>query len=406
MKAIKKITQTEFIALMALITAIIPLAMDGMLPAFPMIEKEFQLPNPAQLQLTISILFLGFGFGQLIFGPLSEVFGRKSPIYWGIGIFIVGSVMSAVAPSYLVFLIGRFLQGFGGAGPRIISLALIRDEYEGDAMAKITSMVMTIFIFIPAVSPGLGQLILYLAGWREIFILLFAFGTLVLIWFALRQHETLAVADRRSFTLGTIVYGLRETFTKFTTLAGMIMSGLIFGIFVGYLGAVKNLFENVFQVYEQFSLIFAVLALSIGAASFFNARLVMRLGIRRLLSRALVAMVTLSILFIVYLIFWAGERPPLWAFMCYMIPIFFCVGFLFGNLNALAMTPLGHVAGMGSAFLGCVQSSMAVVVGQLIGFYFHTSVLPLAISFGAMGSVCLVILSLETRAYQNSLPRQ
>lgn len=382
---------------MALLTSVIPLAIDAMLPAFPDIGASFQVQDSEDLQLIVAVLFLGFGFGQLLFGPLSDVYGRKVPIYFGIAIFMAGAILSGVAPSYEIFLLGRFLQGFGGSAPRIISLALIRDEYSGDAMARITSLVMTIFILVPAIAPTLGQGILYFAGWRQIFISLFLMGLIVLIWFGLRQYETLPKDKRKPLSFATIGFGLKETFSQSTTVVCMIVSGLVFGIFVAYLGAVQGIFADLFHVKEQFPLYFAVLALSIGAASFFNSRIVMRMGMRRLIFLSFIFMAVLSNLFVLFLFLSEMTHPPLWLFMSYMAPIFFSVGFLFGNLNALAMKPLGHVAGIGSATLGFVQSTLSVVIGISLGHYFHDSIIPLVLSFGTVSLICILILGIEKR---------
>lgn len=396
----ERLSRPEFVALMALMTSIVALAIDAMLPAFPDIGAEFGVHEADRIQLIIAMLFLGFGFGQLIFGPLSDIFGRKPPIYWGIGIFILGSILSGFAPTFELFIFGRFLQGFGGAAPRIISLALVRDEYSGDAMAQITSLIMTIFILVPAIAPTLGQTILFLSGWRAIFIALFLLGVSVWIWFGLRQYETLPKSKRRRFTFQDTLYGVKETLRQPTTMACILVMGLLFGIFVGYLGAVQDIFARLFKVDTLFPLYFGILALSIGAASFFNSRLVMLLGTRRLLFRAFTSMAVLSNLFAALLYFGFTTTPPLWLFMIYMVLTFFSVGFLFGNLNAMAMEPLGHVAGMGSALLGFLQSTISVIVGVFLGQYFHDSIVPLALSFGIISLISIAILSLENKLFR------
>lgn len=393
----KHLGKAEFVTLMALMTSISALAIDSMLPAFPKIGSEFNIKTAEDMQLIIAMLFLGFGFGQLVFGPLSDAFGRKPPIYVGIGIFLVGSVMSGFASNFEIFLFGRFLQGLGGAAPRIISLALVRDEYAGNAMAQITSLIMTIFILVPAIAPTLGQGVLLFSGWRAIFVLLFAVGLFSVLWFGLRQHETLSKRRRKSLSLEQVLHGTKQTFSQPTTVAAMVVSGLVFGIFVGYLGAVQDIFASLFHVGNDFPMYFAVLALSIGAASLFNARMVMALGMRRLIFLALLSMAVLSNLFVLYLTLVQNGTPPLWVFMVYMILTFFSVGFLFGNLNALAMEPLGHVAGMGSALLGFVQSTISVIVGVFLGRYFHDDIIPLALSFGTISLLCILILIFEKR---------
>ncbi len=393
-----KLSRAEFIPLMAVLTAISALAIDAMLPAFPKIAQDFNIQSADQIQLIVAVLFLGFGFGQLVFGPLSDVYGRKPPIYFGLAIFIAGAIMSGFAQSYEIFLLGRFLQGVGGAAPRIISIALVRDEYAGNAMAQITSMIMTIFILVPAVAPSIGQGILVFSGWRGIFIVLFVVALIGWIWFGLRQQETLPKERRSRLTWGDIKYGAKKTFSQSTTLACMLVSGLLFGIFIGYLGAVQEIFTKFFNAGDAFPLYFGILALSIGASSFFNSRLVMALGMRRLIFLAFMSMAILSNLFVLYLSMFQVGHPPLWVFMTYMVLTFLSVGFLFGNLNALAMEPLGEVAGMGAALLGFVQSTVSVIIGVSLGHYFHESVIPLAMSFGTISLISMLILGFEKRS--------
>ncbi len=400
LKDTRSLSRQEFVPLMALMTSLIALSIDAMLPAFPAIESAFAVSSKENLQMIIAILFLGFGFGQLVFGPLSDVFGRKPPIYWGIAIFIFGSALSGFANSFELFILGRFLQGFGGASPRIISLALIRDEYSGDSMAQITSLVMSIFIFVPAVAPTLGQGVLYFYTWREIFIVLAVTASLVWLWFGMRQPETLLPVKRKRLSRSDLLFGMRETFRQKTTRTCMLVSGLVFGIFVGYLGAVQSLFEELFDVRETFPLYFGMLALCIGSATFFNSRLVMALGMRKLILIAFTFMTVIGNLFAGYLVFFAQNAPPLWMFMAYMMMTFFSVGFLFGNLNALAMTPLGHVAGMASALLGFVQSTFSSIIGIFLGRFFQESITPLVLSFALISLVSLFLM-LEERHFFN-----
>ncbi len=389
--------RNEFIALMALMTSIVALSIDGMLPSLPAMGDEFGVESSNQLQLVVSVLFLGLGVGQLVYGPLSDVYGRKAPIYWGFAIFILGSLVAGLAGSLEILLLGRLLQGFGGAGPRIVSLALVRDEYAGNAMAQITSMVMTVFILIPAVAPSLGQFVLQFAGWRAIFAMLSVLAFVIAIWFGIRQPETLPKRKRKKLSWAQLSSSTRQTFSYPITVACMLVSGLIFGIFIGYLGSVQELFDKVYGVGERFPLFFGSLALAIGGASLFNARFVMALGMRKLVLTALFAMAVTSNIFAIYLSATQNGAPPLWFFMLYMLVTFFCVGFLFGNLNAMAMEPLGHVAGIGSAMLGFVQTAISVVVGVGLGRYFHGSVTPLVMSFGTISLICIAILFMEKR---------
>ena len=391
------ISRNEFIALMALLMSSVALSVDSMLPAFPTISAEYSVTDPRKIQMIVAALFLGHAPGQLIFGPLSDAIGRKKPIYIGLGLFIVGSVISGFASSFSGFIAGRFLQGFGGASSRIVSMAIVRDQYSGNAMAQIMSLIMMIFILVPAIAPAMGQGILFFGSWRSIFIVLCAFGFFIWTWFALRQKETLAVQDRRKLSFKDLWEGTKITFTQSTTLICMMASGMIFGIFVAYLGAVQSLFQNIYGITTTFPMYFAMLALSIGAASFSNSQLVVALGMRRLILSALAGMAVLANVFALYLVLFAESEPSFWIFMTYMLLTFFTVGLLFGNLNALAMEPLGHVAGIGSSLLGFVQNLLAVAIGVPLGAFFHDSILPLVLSFGTISAICIFLFLGESR---------
>ena len=263
-------------------------------------------------------------------------------------------------------LLGRALQGLGAAGPRIVVVALVRDQYAGNAMARIMSLVLTTFILVPAVAPAIGQGILLVAHWRAIFGMLLALGLVTLIWFALRQPETLPLERRVSFSLAKIALGVRETCTNRVALGYTIAAGLVFGAFLGYINSAAQIFQDTYGVGRLFPLYFGGLALAIGGATYLNARLVMRYGMQRLAALAVGVIGGCSALFLV-IAYATGGHPPLWALMIDLGIVFFCFGMAFGNFNALAMEPLGHIAGVGSAVVGTIMSLMSLVLGTLIG---------------------------------------
>jgi len=260
---------------------------------------------------------------------------------------------------------------------------------------------MTVFFIVPAVSPILGQGIMLVSSWRMFFIFLFFVGLVIWLWFGLRQSETLPKIKRRKLTFQQIKYGANETFKQPTTVCCMLVSGTVFGIFVGYLGAVQEIFSVLFNTKDNFPFYFAILAGSMGLASFSNSRVVVRVGMRRLVNTSLVYMFFLSTAFYIYLTFVENDTTPLWLFMSYMVLLFLAIGFLFGNLNAMAMEPLGHIAGIGSALLSFVQSTISVVIGVLVGPYFYTSINPLVLSFSIMSITCLIFFMFESRALKN-----
>ena len=164
----------EFVARVALMISLVALSVDTMLPALPAIGAELGVRQANDAQLVLSALFLGLAIAQMAYGPLSDSFGRKPVIYTGFAIFIAGCVLSILASGLEVMLLGRFLQGIGAAGPRIVTMALVRDQYAGRAMARIMSLAMTVFIMVPVLAPAFGQAILLVAHWRAIFGMLLA----------------------------------------------------------------------------------------------------------------------------------------------------------------------------------------------------------------------------------------
>lgn len=382
----------EFVVLLALMISIVAMATDVMLPALGTIGRELGAPGPNDAQLIVSSLFLGFAFGQALAGPLSDSFGRKPVIYAGYVIFVAGCALSLLAASWEMMIVGRILQGVGAASPRIVALALVRDGYEGRAMARIMSVVMAVFILVPTIAPAIGQGVISLSGWRATFALLITLALITWIWFALRQPETLPPENRRAFSFTNIWASLKEVCTSRIAIGYTVATGFIFGAFLGYLSTAQQIFQTAYDSGALFALYFGVAALAIGSASVVNSFFVMRLGMRLMTWRALIGVVTLSLLFLIPASL-SGGVPPFWMFMAWLMMVFFCVGILFGNLNAIAMEPLGHIAGMGAALVGSLSNFIALPLAWAIGSRFDGTVLPLVAGFGtlAVGSMLVIL---------------
>ena len=381
----------EFVALMALLISLVALSIDAMLPALPAIGADLGASGENETQLVLTALFLGLATGQLVYGPVSDSVGRKPAIYAGLALFMAGCALSIFARDFETMLAGRFLQGAGAAGPRIVTLALVRDQYAGRAMARIMSFVMGVFILVPALAPALGQGVLLFGSWRLIFTSFLGLAAVGLIWFAVRQPETLERDRQVPLSLKNILTGMKECCTNRVALGYTISAGLIFGGFVGYLVSAQQIFQEQYGVGAQFPTYFAVLALSIGSASFFNAKLVMRYGMRLLSGRALIVLSVLSVLFLAYAWTVAGH-PPLSILMTYWMVAFFCFGILFGNFNALAMEPLGHIAGVAAAMIGSLTTFISLFLGTLIGQLYSGTVLPLTAGFALLGIASIVVM--------------
>lgn len=382
---------TEFVALMASMTAMTALSIDAMLPALADIGRELGAQRANDSQLIISLIFLGLSLGQIFYGPFSDSTGRKPAIYTGIGIYIVGCLLALFAANFQMMLIGRFLQGMGVAGPRSVTVALVRDQYAGRAMARVMSFVMTVFILVPIIAPILGQGILLFAHWRAIFALYLILALLIGGWFALRQPETLVAERRIPFQIGRILGAFREVFANRIALGYTIMAGLISGGFVGYLNSAPQIFQAEYGLGAQFPFYFATLALALGSASYVNAQLVMRFGMRLLSRWALLSLGILSLLYLLPAWLFSGQ-PPLWSLMAYLLLGFFAVGILFGNLNARAMEPLGRIAGVGAAVVGSLSTFLSTIIGGMIGQSYNGTVLPLVAGFALLSLLSLVVM--------------
>ncbi len=382
--------QSEFVALVALMFSIVAMATDIMLPALGIIGRDLSVADPNDTQLVVSSLFAGFAIGQIFAGPISDAIGRKPAIYIGYTIFICGCILSLTAQDLQTMLIGRVLQGLGAAPCRIITVAMVRDSYAGRAMAKIMSIALSIFILVPAIAPAVGQGILLAFSWHDIFVFLIIMAIISTAWLAFRQPETLPPEKRRAFSLVNIFTGLREIMGERVTVGYTLATGCVFGCFLGYLSSTQQIFQTSYGVGEMFPLYFAIAALAIGVSSVTNSRLVMRLGMRVLSIRALISLTAFSaVFFLMSLLMWDG-LPPMWTFLVWQVCTFLSVGMLFGNLNALAMEPLGHMAGLGSAFVGSISSFLSLPLGWAIGRLYDGSVLPLVGGFAILGAAALV----------------
>ncbi|MBT3628601.1 MAG: multidrug effflux MFS transporter [Rhodospirillaceae bacterium] len=381
----------EFIALAAFMMSVFALSVDVMIPALALIGNDLGLNSANETQYIVTALVLGMAIGQLFYGPLSDSVGRKPAIYAGLAVFIAGSIVCLVATDFPTMLAGRFLQGLGAAGPRIVTMALVRDQFVGPAMARVMSIIITVFITGPILAPFIGQGILLIAPWRFIFVLLLLLGVAVLAWFSLRQPETLAKEARRPFALRPITAAMLETFTTRVAIGHTIASGFAFGAIFGYINSARQIFQDIYAVGDYFPFYFSGLALAVGIATIANSRLVATIDMRTLCRLSALAQAVMSVAF--FAISYAdGGVPPLWSMMLYLSAMFFCLGILFGNLNAMAMQPLGHIAGVGASVVGSIGLFIAATLGTVIGQSFDGTLLPLVGGFAALSLLTIAAL--------------
>jgi len=376
--------------MMATLTALAALSIDMILPALPAIGASLGVARANDNQLIVSLLFLGFGIGQLFYGPLSDAVGRRPAAFAGLALFSAGCVLSLLSRSFPLMLVGRFLQGLGVAGPRTITIALVRDRFEGREMARVMSLITVVFILVPIVAPAMGQVVLAAAGWRAIFGVYLALSLLVTTWFAIRQAETLPRARRIPLTVGRIAAAARHVVSQRQSIGYTTAAGLVFGALIGYLTTAQQLLQQQYALGTRFPLYFAMVAFSIGAASFLNAGLVMRYGMHALSTWSLRGVFLSSLVFGMAAGAWSGQ-PPLWSLMTYLMASFFGIGLLFGNLNALAMQPLGHIAGTGAAIVGGLSTLISLTLGTAIGQFYNGTVLPLVVGFAVLSASAMLV---------------
>ena len=386
---IQKRSQLEFVVLMAALMSTVALTIDAVLPALPTIGDYLSSVSDTENQKLITTIFLGLGVGQLIFGPLSDSFGRKPMVYFGFGVFVIASIICMTTRSFEVMLLGRALQGIGLSSPRTMSIAIVRDSYSGDHMAKILSIVVMTFILVPVIAPMLGQFLLLQFGWKSIFTFNLIIGLITMIWFWKRQPETLHPKYKKTFRLAIFKTGTLAFFRIKPVVIYTLFSGFITGSFMVYLSTSQQIFQVQYNLGDYFPYIFASLAVTIGLATFLNSALVMRFGMRNLVSLALIAFVGISLIYVI--LYGSGRNPPIEILMVFFMLQFASVAFLFGNLRALAMEPMGHIAGIGSALNGFISTVMAVPIANYIGGFVKDSVTPLFIGFLVCGLISMVL---------------
>tara|TARA_B100000809_G_scaffold263235_1_gene315998 strand:+ start:21009 stop:22211 length:1203 start_codon:yes stop_codon:yes gene_type:complete len=382
-------SQIEFVAMMASLMSVVALAIDALLPALDIIGVSIQTKNATDNQLLITMIFVGLGFGPLVFGPISDSLGRKPMVFVGFGVFFIASIVCVFADSLEMMIFGRILQGIGLSAPRTISIAIIRDIYSGDRMAKIMSFVVVVFILVPIIAPAMGKYILDNFSWQAIFYTQIGFSFIIAFWFWKRQPETLNEENRVKFTKSLFVNGFKELIKHPTTIGYTIISGFVTGSFMVYLSSSQQVFQNQYFMKEEFPYIFASLAIAMGSAIFLNGIFVMKLGMKKIIHFSIVGFMLVSLTYI--LLFAQTQNPSIEVLLLFFALQFFSIGFLFGNLRAMAMQPVGHIAGIASAITGLISTLMAVPISIFIGRYVSDTVLPIFIGFFVC-SVCSIFI--------------
>jgi DHA1 family bicyclomycin/chloramphenicol resistance-like MFS transporter len=375
-----------------------------MLPALDRIRDDLAVTGANDQQLVVSTYMLGFGLGQLIHGPLSDRFGRRPVLFAGLGLFLAASLAAVWAPTLGALLAARFVQGFANAAPRVMSVAVTRDVYGGRRMAEVMSLVMMAFIIVPVLAPSLGAVFLMFGSWRLIFAFLAAAALALLVWAALRLPETRAPSARQPLSAAWLLGAARETLGTRQTLGYLVATGFLFSCLLAYISSAQQIFTEVYPTGGWFPVIFGAVAIGIAAASLLNSRLVTTLGMRRVSHVALIGFLAAGGL-LAALSLGLG-RPPLAAAIALFAVALFCFGLIMPNFNALAMEPMGRIAGTAASVIGALTTVMAVVIGGWVGQHYDGTILPLALSFALMPALSLaaVLVTERGRLFRSAPP--
>lgn len=389
----KPLGLAEFTALMALTTATVALSIDAMLPSLPDIAAEFSPHDVNRVQLVLTIFVLGMGAGVLFVGPISDAIGRKATIGWTMGLYILGSVAAVFAQSLEWLLIARFVQGLGVAGPRVVSVALVRDRFSGREMARVTSFIMMVFMLAPAVAPSIGKLIASFAGWHGVFWFFVVIAVVTLSWLGLRQPETLAPENRRKLEFTPLLAAAKEVCSNRDVRLFTLVMTLGFGQMFALLSSSQQIYDEIFDMADSFPLWFALMALLAASATVINSMTVLRLGMRKLVTWAYLGQIAIVA---VYLVLVLGDLLPealkFPAYFIWSVSVFFMAGITFGNLNALAMQYMGHVAGMAASIIAGLSTVGAVLIAAPIGLMFNGTPVPAAAGVLVCSCIALALM--------------
>jgi DHA1 family bicyclomycin/chloramphenicol resistance-like MFS transporter len=372
----KRLPKFEFIAMIAMVFAMVAFSVDGMLPALPEIGAVISPDDINKAQIVLTSFIFGMGIGTFFTGPLSDTFGRKPVIFWGTVLYIIGALLASISTSLETMIAARIIQGLGVAGPRIVALAIVRDLYNGRQMASILSYAMMIFTLVPAVAPAVGAVIIAFFGWRAVFVGFVIFAVFAIGWLMIRQPETLLPEKRKPFHLPRLIDATKECFSNRTFVVSTGAQVLSFAMLFSTLSSTQQIFYDSYGLEDTFPAWFAFIALLAGSASILNARLVVRLGMRRM---AGIGYANVTILSSIVLIAAAIYGVPFWLYVIWTTSLFFMAGLVIGNLNALAMEPVGHIAGLAASVIGAFATVIGVIIAVPIGLAFDGTPVPLAV---------------------------
>lgn len=391
----------ELVSLIASLMALNSAAIDIFIPALQDMGSSLGVVSENERQFVITAYVLGFGFTQIIYGTLSDRFGRRPVLLFGLVVYLIATVASIFAPSFAILLALRAIQGIGAAATRVVAISVVRDCFGGARMASVMSLVMMVFMAIPVIAPNIGQVVLLVGTWRDIFVVVAIFAFAVTIWSMLRLPETLDPKDRRDLTAARTIEAFRIVLTNRRAFGYAVATSLTFGVLFGFINQAQQIYTGIYGIGATFTIYFSAGAIFMSLASFLNSRLVETLGMRRLSHGALFAFLAISVIhFLITLA--CGGASPFWVFLPTTILSFCLFGFVGTNFNALAMDPLGHVAGTASSVLGFLQTFVGGLLGAVLGYLYNGTLLPLFGGFIvlSLASIGCVLIAERGRLFQ------
>ncbi|MBN9310766.1 multidrug effflux MFS transporter [Devosia sp.] len=387
--ATRDLSRVEFIALVAALMALNALAIDVMLPALPYMGEALGIAHENERQLVVGVYMFGFGIAQLAFGPLTDRFGRRAPLLVGLAVYLVCAFAATFASNFTVLLALRFVQGLGAAGTRVIATAVVRDKYSGRAMAEVMSLTFMVFMAIPILAPGIGQLILLAGPWQYIFLFMTGLALMISLWAYVRLPETLHPEYRRPLSLGSVIDGFRIVVTNRQALFYGLAGTFLFGAMFGFISASQQIFVEIYGLGPYFPVAFAVMAGAIAIAQFVNSRVVRTFGMRRISHTAILIYLGGAI---VWLSLALMGPVPFPLFFGLFVVIQWMFGWAASNMNSLSMEPLGQVAGTAASVFGFTQTVGGALIGTFIGQHYNGTLVPNAMGYTLMGAAVLACI--------------
>lgn len=389
----------EFIVLIAFLQALQALAIDAMLPALGTIAADLGATEGTTRQYIISAFIFGAGLGSLLPGILSDRYGRRPVLFGCLIAYSLLNLACALATSMFMLIFLRCLTGFCTAGMGVLPAAMIRDRFEGDAMARLQSLVSMIFMIVPVLAPSLGQAVLLFASWHWIFGMMATMSAILLVWSYLRLEESLKPGDSQPMTFGQIGQNIGEVITQRESIGYVLAMSSTMAMFVSFLSTSQQIIGEHFGAGLRFPMIFGMMAACMSVASFTNSRLVMRFGARRVSHTALLAYIAVAAMQVV-----AAFSPDetLWQFVTLMAMNMFLSSFISANFSSIALQPFGHIAGSAASVMAFLRMVIASLMGMLVGMAFDGTARPLAVTILVAGliSLSLVLFSERGRLFR------